>query len=76
MVNLDIADLLFRTLGVVGTGQRAPADRRGIWEKLLKIAQEQNIDVDYADYRFDQAGEAWQAQISGPHAKITAPVRG
>ena len=72
MVNLDIADLLFRTLSCVGTGQRSPADRRAIWERLLVMAKSDNIMVDYADYRFDQAGQAWAAQVAGPHAKITA----
>jgi NADPH:quinone reductase-like Zn-dependent oxidoreductase len=73
-INLNIADLLFRTLSCVGTGQRPPADRRAIWERLLAIAREQKINVDYADFAFDQAGEAWLAQKSGPHAKITAPI--
>ncbi len=73
-VNLDIADLLFRTLSCIGTGQRPPADRRAIWLRLLSIAREQNISVDYADYTLDQAGEAWAAQVAGPHAKITARV--
>lgn len=73
-VNLDIADLLFRTLSCIGTGQRPPADRRAIWERLLVIAREQNIQVDYADFTLDQAGQAWAAQVAGPHAKITARV--
>jgi NADPH2:quinone reductase len=74
-VNLDIADLLFRTLSCIGTGQRPPADRRAIWERLLRIAREKDIKVDYVDYDFDQAPQAWADQISGPHAKITARVR-
>ena len=73
-VNLDIADLLFRTLTCIGTGQRPPADRRAIWERLLVIAQEQNIVVDYADYTLDQSAEAWTSQVAGPHAKITAKI--
>lgn len=73
-LNLDIADLLFRTLSCIGTGQRPPADRRAIWERLLRIAREQNIEVDYADYALDQSAEAWAAQQAGPHAKITATV--
>lgn len=73
-VKLDIADLLFRTLSCIGTGQRPPADRRAIWERLLVIAREQAITVDYADYRFDQATEAWAAQTAAPHAKITAAI--
>ena len=75
-VNLDIADLLFRTLSCIGTGQRPPADRRAIWERLLRIAREQDIQVDYADFAFDDAGKAWAAQAGGPHAKITARLRG
>ncbi|AKU12319.1 alcohol dehydrogenase zinc-binding domain-containing protein [Azoarcus sp. CIB] len=75
-INLDIADLLFRTLSCVGTGQRPPADRRAIWERLLRIARTENIQVDYADYTLDQAAEAWASQIAGPHAKITARIRG
>lgn len=75
LINLDIADLLFRTLSCVGTGQRPPADRRAIWERLLRIAREQNIRVDYIDFEFDDAAGAWAAQTGGPHAKITAKVR-
>lgn len=75
-VNLDIADLLFRTLSCIGTGQRPPADRRAIWERLLRIAREQDIRIDYSDFAFDDAGAAWAAQVAGPHAKITARVRG
>ena len=75
-VNLDIADLLFRTLSCIGTGQRPPAERRKIWERLLGMAREHQIEVDYADYTLDQAAEAWAAQQAGPHAKITATIRG
>jgi len=74
-VNLDIADLLFRTLSCIGTGQRPPADRRAIWERLLTIAEEQKIVVDYSDdFTLDQAAEAWAAQVAGPHAKITGTI--
>ncbi|MRV70514.1 zinc-binding dehydrogenase [Duganella sp. FT92W] len=75
-VNLDIADLLFRTLSCIGTGQRPPAVRRAIWERLLRMAREHRIEVDYADYTLDQAPAAWAAQQAGPHAKITATIRG
>jgi len=75
-LDLDIADLLFRTLSCIGTGQRPPADRRAIWERLLRIAREQQIRIDYADFAFEDAAAAWAAQIDGPHAKITARVRG
>ena len=75
-LDLDIADLLFRTLSCIGTGQRPPADRRAIWERLLRIAREQEIQIDYADFAFEDAAGAWAAQIDGPHAKITAHIRG
>ena len=74
-LNLDIADLLFRTLSCIGTGQRTPSDRRAIWERLLRIAREQEIQIDYADFAFEDAPAAWAAQIDGPHAKITARIR-
>lgn len=74
-IELDMGDLLFRTLSTIGTGQRPPADRRAIWERLLVIAREQNIIVDYVNYPFEQAAQAWAAQVSGPHAKVTARIR-
>lgn len=74
-IELDMGDLLFRTLSTIGTGQRPPADRRAIWERLLVIAREQKMIVDYVDYPFERAAEAWTAQVSGPHAKVTARIR-
>jgi len=74
-IELDMADLLFRTLSTIGTGQRPPADRRAIWERLLVIAREQKMIVDYVDYPFEQAAQAWAAQVGGPHAKVTARIR-
>ncbi|MGA4475897.1 quinone oxidoreductase family protein [Ectopseudomonas chengduensis] len=74
-VNLDIADLLFRSLSCIGTGQRPPAEREQIWRRLLKITKEQGIQVDYLDYTLDQAAEAWATQVAGPHAKITARIK-
>ncbi|MDZ5455127.1 MULTISPECIES: quinone oxidoreductase family protein [Azohydromonas] len=73
-IQLDMADLLFRTLSTVGTGQRPPADRRAIWERLLELARSPGIVLEYADYTLDQAAQAWAAQLSGPHAKIVATV--
>ncbi|WP_150304339.1 quinone oxidoreductase family protein [Pseudomonas saliphila] len=73
-LNLDIADLLFRTLSCIGTGQRPPADRRKIWERLLDITTTENITVDYAEFDFDETPKAWQSQVNGPHAKIYAKV--
>jgi NADPH:quinone reductase-like Zn-dependent oxidoreductase len=74
-INLDVADLLFRTLSVVGTGQRPPADRQAIWRRLLEMNRQQKFVIAYADYSLPRATEAWQSQLKGPHAKITAAMR-
>ena len=73
-INLDIADLLFRTLSCIGTGQRPPADRQLIWQRLLEINRQDKFVIDYVDFPFEQAAEAWAAQVSGPHAKVTSRV--
>jgi NADPH:quinone reductase-like Zn-dependent oxidoreductase len=73
-INLDMADLLFRTLSVVGTGQRPPADRQAIWRRLLDMNRQQRFVVDYAEYTLARATEAWQSQLKGPHAKIVATI--
>lgn len=75
-VPVHIADLLYRTLTVVGTGQFAPARREAIWRELLALAAKHNIDVDYLDYPLEKISDAWAAQIAGPHAKITTTIRG
>jgi NADPH2:quinone reductase len=75
-IQLDMADLLFRTLSTIGTGQRPPADRHAIWLRLLDLARQGRLQIDHAEYRFDDAAAAWAAQVSGPHAKITARLRG
>lgn len=74
-VKLNIADLLFRTMTLIGTGQRPAPDRRRIWEELLRLSQEHKITVDYADYELEQIAEAWHAQATGAYAKITARVK-
>lgn len=74
-LNLNIADLLFRTLSCVGTGQRPPAEREAVWRRLLALAAQHRITVDQVGYTLDQAASAWEAQRSGPHAKVTASVR-
>ncbi|MDP2005364.1 MAG: zinc-binding dehydrogenase [Rubrivivax sp.] len=74
-LKLNIADLLFRTLSCVGTGQRPPAEREAVWRRLLALAVEHRITVDHVAYTLDDAAQAWQAQCSGPHAKVTAAVR-
>jgi NADPH2:quinone reductase len=74
-INLDMADLLFRTLSVVGTGQRAPQDRQAIWQGLLEMNRVRKFEIEYADYSLPLVTEAWQAQLKGPHAKITAAMR-
>lgn len=75
-IQLNIADLLFRTLSCVGTGQRSPSDREATWRRLLQLAREHQITFDHVGYRFDQMPDAWAAQVAGPHAKITASFRG
>jgi NADPH:quinone reductase-like Zn-dependent oxidoreductase len=74
-VELNIGDLLFRTLTCIGTGQRPPADREAIWRRLLAMQKDDAITVDYVDYDFVDAADAWAAQVAGPHAKITARLR-
>jgi NADPH2:quinone reductase len=74
-INLDVADLLFRTLSVVGTGQRAPQDRQAIWQGLLAMNRQQKFEIEYADYSLPRVTEAWQSQLNGAHAKITAAMR-
>ena len=74
-VQLDMADLLLRTLSTIGTGQRPPADRQAIWRRLLAMASAQKVLIPYADYAFDDAADAWAAQVAGPHAKVTARIR-
>jgi NADPH:quinone reductase-like Zn-dependent oxidoreductase len=75
-IQLNIADLLFRTLTCVGTGQRSQSDRQATWRRLLQLAREHQITFDHVGYRFDQMPEAWNAQVAGPHAKITASFQG
>ena len=55
---------------------RPPADRRAIWERLLAMDREQKFVIDYVDFKFEDSAAAWAAQVSGPHAKVTARVRG
>jgi NADPH:quinone reductase-like Zn-dependent oxidoreductase len=74
-VKLDIADLLFRTLSCVGTGQRSASDREATWRRLLRMAHEHRITFDHVGYRFDQMPDAWASQVAGPHAKITASLK-
>jgi NADPH:quinone reductase-like Zn-dependent oxidoreductase len=71
---VNLADMLSRTHTCVGTGQRPPADRHAIWERLLDIARTHKITVDYAEYALDDAAEAWAAQAASPHAKILATI--
>ena len=75
-IQLDMADLLFRTLSTIGTGQRPAADRRAIWERLLAMDRQRKFSIDYVEFSFDDAAKAWAAQVVGPHAKVTARIRG
>lgn len=74
-INISAGDLLFRTLTVVGTGQRPPEDREQIWRRLLDLSRDHAIAVDRLDYDLPRIGEAWEAQKAGPHAKITGRIR-
>lgn len=74
-INITAGDLLFRTLTVVGTGQRPADDRERVWRRLLDMARTHAITVDYVDYDLPQIAEAWAAQKAGPHAKITGRIR-
>jgi NADPH2:quinone reductase len=73
-ININAGDLLFRTLTVVGTGQRPAADREQIWRRLLDMAREHAITVDHLEYDLPRIEEAWEAQKAGPHAKITGRI--
>ena len=73
-INLNISDLLFRTLSCVGTGQRSPSDREATWRRLLLLAREHKISFDHIGFRFDAMPAAWAAQVAGPHAKVTATL--
>lgn len=75
-INISAGDLLFRTMTVVGTGQRPPADREQIWRRLLAMARDHAITVDYARYDLPRIAEAWAAQKAGVHAKITGRIQG
>lgn len=74
-VPLDIADLLFRSLSCIGTGQRPPADRQAVWHRLLQLHRDQPLLVDQQRFTLDEAPQAWAAQVASPHGKITARVR-
>ncbi|AEE21370.1 Alcohol dehydrogenase zinc-binding domain protein [Glaciecola sp. 4H-3-7+YE-5] len=74
-INLDIADLLFRTLTCIGTGQRPASDRQKIWQNLLQYTRDHTFEVDHHLFTLDDAAGAWGMQINSPHAKIVAKVR-
>ena len=74
-ISFHARDLVFRTVGVVGSGQREPSDREAIWRKLLKLAYEQSLFVEYIEMPFERAAEAWELQKSGPHAKIISKLK-
>lgn len=71
---IGLPDLLFRTHTCVGTGQRPPAERHGLWRQLLDIAHEIEFVLDYAEFTFDEAPQAWDAQERGPHAKVIGTI--
>jgi NADPH:quinone reductase-like Zn-dependent oxidoreductase len=72
--NVNLGDMLYRWHTCVGTGQRAPEDREAIWLRLLDLAREKQMTVDYLTYSLDQAVEAWEAQKASPHAKVVGTI--
>ena len=74
-VQLDMPDMLFRTQTSVGTGQRPPADRHAIWERLLRCPRRQTSPSTPHHFTLRPAAEAWTAQAGSPHAKIVATVQ-
>jgi NADPH:quinone reductase-like Zn-dependent oxidoreductase len=74
-LSFNIRDLLFRSLALVGTGQRSPEDRRAIWHRLLDLAREHRISVDYLEYPLTKVGDAWTAQAASPHAKVIGRIK-
>lgn len=73
-IAVSAGDLLFRTLTVVGTGQRPPADREQIWRRLLTMSRDHAITVDYAHYDLSSIDQAWKVQKAGVYAKITGQI--
>lgn len=67
-------DLLFRSHTTIGTGQRAPADRRAIWERLLVLARDERIEVDAVRHPLDEVERAWAEQVASPHAKVLIDI--
>jgi NADPH:quinone reductase len=74
-INITAGDLLFRTLTVIGTGQRPPDDRERIWRRILELTRQHDILVDHLQYDLPRIAEAWEAQKAGPHAKITGRIQ-
>jgi NADPH:quinone reductase-like Zn-dependent oxidoreductase len=72
--NLNIVDLFSRTHTCIGTGHLPPAERRAIWERLLDLAREKQIEVDYTEFTLEQSAEAWSAQRDSPRAKVVARI--
>jgi len=71
---VNCGDMLYRTHTTVGTGQRPAADREQIWRRLLDMHRSEPFVVDYREFGFEDAAEAWAAQASMPRAKIVATV--
>lgn len=75
-MNFNIRDLLFRSLSLVGTGQRSPQDREQIWLRLLDMALKHNMKIDTLSFPLSQVSEAWDLQASSPHAKVIGKIVG
>ncbi|WP_109526656.1 MULTISPECIES: zinc-binding dehydrogenase [Nocardia] len=77
VASVAAGDLLYRTHTTVGTGQRSPAERHGVWRRLLGLAREADLRVPIVVHRrLDEGSAAWAAQAASPHAKILIDVAG
>ena len=73
IAEVSAPDLLYRSLTSWGTGQAPPAEREQTWRELLELGR-QGIDVSYKRFTFDQTADAYEAQRSSPHAKVTVTI--
>lgn len=69
-----LPDMLFRTHTCVGTGQRPPEDRQAIWRRLLDMARREPFVIETVEFGLEAAGDAWAAQVAGPHAKVLGRI--
>lgn len=73
---LTLTELRRRHHHGVDTGElfRSPAERRGVFERLLAYAKAGNWMIDTVTYALEDIEAAWAAQSGSPHAKIVIKV--